>query len=63
MPRAASVPGLPPAFARWLRAVWPLIIDWLWMLAAVVLGLVLSEWICAALGLPVPLPVEPLLIL
>jgi hypothetical protein len=52
-----------PLSAR-LRDLAPTIIDHLWYALAVVLGLILASWLCAALGLPSPLaPVENLLVL
>lgn len=54
--------SLPP-LAR-LRDSTASAIDHLWFALAVVLGLILATWICAALGLPSPLaPVEDLLVL
>ena len=47
-----------PRLSR-LRDLAPLIVDQLWFAAAVGLGLILSSWLCTALGLPAPLLMDP----
>lgn len=58
-----STPALSSSTPSRLRDFRPLAADLLWFALAVALGLVMSSWLSAALGLRVPLPVEHLLIL